>query len=106
MVQKAKEYIEEHCREKFSLKKMSGELYVNGSYLLRIFRKHTGYTLLAYHNHVRCEKAKELLRRPDVSISDVGETVGFVSSSHFSHVFRKTEGCTPSEYRLRFLPEG
>jgi two-component system response regulator YesN len=106
MVQKAKEYIEEHCREKFSLKKMSGELYVNGSYLLRIFRKHTGYTLLGYHNHVRCEKAKELLRRPDVSISDVGETVGFVSSSHFSHVFRKTEGCTPSEYRLRFLPEG
>ena len=52
------------------------------------------------------EKAKELLRRPDVSISDVGEAVGFVSSSHFSHVFRKTEGCTPSEYRLRFLPEG
>ena len=49
---------------------------------------------------VRCGKAKELLVHTDRSISEVGETVGFVSSSHFSHVFRKTEGCTPSEYRI------
>ena len=35
---------------------------MNGSYLLRIFKANTGHTLLWYHNHVRCENAKALLR--------------------------------------------
>ena len=34
-----------------------------------------------------------------LSISEVGETVGFVSSAHFAHVFKKTVGMTPTEYR-------
>ena len=93
------DYIEAHFREKFSLQAMAGELYVNGSYLLRVFKKHTGYTPLAYHNHVRCEHARELLLHSDRSISEIGEAVGFVSSAHFSHVFKKEAGYTPSECR-------
>lgn len=95
----AMDYIELHYKEKFSLQATAGELFVNGSYLLRVFRKHTGFTPLAYHNRVRCERAKELLGGTAESISDIGEAVGFVTPAHFSHVFRKTEGCTPTEYR-------
>ena len=98
--QSALAYIESHYKEKFSLQAMAGELFVNGSYLLRVFKKYTGFTPLEYHNHVRCEHAKELLGNTGESISDIGEAVGFVSSAHFSHVFRKTEGCTPTEYRV------
>ena len=93
-------YIETHSKKKFSLDEMAGELYVNGSYLLRTFRRYMNITPLCYHHMVRCSKAKELLRHTDRSISEIGEMVGFVSSSHFSHIFRKTEGCTPSEYRM------
>ena len=100
LTEAASDYIEAHSREKFSLQKMAGELFVNGSYLLRAFKKHTGYTPLAYHNHVRCEEAKELLLHSHDSISEIGEAVGFVSSAHFSHVFKRTEGCTPTEYRI------
>ena len=99
LAQSAVSYIESHAQEKFSLQAMAGELFVNGSYLLRVFRKYTGFTPLAYHNYIRCERAKELLIHSDDSISDIGEAVGFVSSAHFSHIFKKTEGCTPSEYR-------
>ena len=101
LAQAASEYIDTHYKEKFSLQKMAGALFVNGSYLLRAFRKNTGFTPLAYHNHVRCRQARELLADPEKSVSEIGEEVGFVSSAHFSHVFRKTEGCTPTEYRLR-----
>ena len=59
----------------------------------------TGQTLLEYHNALRCEKAKDLLRTTDMGISEIGEAVGFVSSAHFSHVFRKITGCTPTSYR-------
>ena len=68
-------------------------------YLLRQFRAHTGGTLLKYHNQVRCEQAEQMLADTALSISEVGEAVGFVSSSHFTHVFKKTVGMTPTEYR-------
>ena len=95
----AKAYIEAHSAEKFSLQEISRALFVDGSYLLRTFKAHTGCTLLWYHNHVRCENAKELMRNQAISISEAGEAAGFVSSSHFSHVFRKMTGMTPSQYR-------
>lgn len=106
LVQKAKEYIEIHSAEKFSLQTMSGALFVNGSYLLRRFKATTGQTLLVYHNTVRCEKAKALLSRRDMSISAVGEAVGFVSSAHFSHIFKKVTGVTPSQYRNGVSKDG
>ena len=99
-------YIDAHSAEKFSLQTMANALFVNGSYLLRTFRAHTGSTLLAYHNTVRCEKAKVLLVDPHKSISQAGEEVGFVSSSHFSHIFKKVTGMTPTEYRREHGPEG
>ena len=99
LVLSAKAYIEAHSLEKFSLKRMSEALYINGSYLLRQFKSHTGQTLLEYHNTVRCDKARVLLRDTEMSISEIGAAVGFVSSAHFSHVFKKITGCTPTAYR-------
>lgn len=99
LVKDAKSYMEAHSAEKFSLREMAGALFVNGSYLLRTFRHQTGITPLHYHHLIRCEKAKELLAQTGQSISEIGETVGYVSSSHFSHVFRGVAGCTPGEYR-------
>ena len=99
LVQAAKEYIEAHSLEKFSLQRLSEALYINGSYLLRQFKAHTGQTLLEYHNAVRCDKARELLQNMEMSVSEIGAAVGFVSSAHFSHVFKKITGCTPTAYR-------
>lgn len=99
LTQAAMTYIDAHSAEKFSLQAVASALFVNGSYLLRTFKSHTGSTLLAYHNAVRCEKAKVLLLDPAKSISQAGEEVGFVSSSHFSHIFKKVTGLTPTEYR-------
>ena len=98
LTEAAKAYLDRHSADKFSLQAIADALFVNGSYLLRVFKANTGYTLLWYHNHLRCEKAKALLRS-DRSISAVGEETGFVSSAHFSHVFKKMTGMTPTEYR-------
>ena len=104
LTQAAKAYVEAHSEEKFALQAIADALFVNGSYLLRVFKANTGHTLLWYHNHIRCERAKDLLCLGDRSISQVGEQVGFVSSAHFSHVFRKMTGMTPTEYRLGSVP--
>ena len=99
LTEAALDYLNAHSTEKFSLEKLAGALFVNGSYLMRTFKRHTGMTPLAYHHRLRCAKAKELLSSSGLTVSQVGEAVGYVSSSHFSHIFRKLEGCSPSEYQ-------
>ena len=92
-------FIREHSGQKFSLDEIAGALFVNGNYLSRVFRRETGCTLLWYHNAVRCEKAKKLLSESDLPVTEVGAAVGFVSPAHFSHIFRKMEGTSPSAWR-------
>ena len=100
LVSAAEDYLILHSGEKFSLRETAQAMHVNGSYLLRVYKAHTGHTLLWFHNHVRCEKAKTLLAESDLGISEIGEAVGFVSSAHFSHTFKKMTGTSPSAYRL------
>lgn len=105
LVSAVETYLTEHSDDKFSLQETAREMHVNGSYLLRVYKAHTGHTLLWYHNHIRCKKAKELLAKNDLGISEIGEAVGFVSSAHFSHIFKKMTGMTPSSYRLSQINE-
>ncbi len=78
---------------------IASALFVNGNYLARVFKRETGHTLLWYHNAIRCEKAKHLLDETDLSVSEVGASVGYVSSAHFSHLFKKMTGVAPSDWR-------
>ena len=99
LARQAAYFIREHSEQKFSLAEIAGALYVNGNYLARVFKKETGRTLLWYHNAVRCEKAKQLLSESDLPVSEIGAAVGFVSSAHFTHLFKKMTGVAPSAWR-------
>ncbi len=99
----AERLVQERYQQKFSLDALAGELFVDKSYLLRTFKEVKGATLLEYHNKVRCEKAKELLQRSELPIGYIASEVGYVSASHFTQVFRKTTGQTPSGYRIAYL---
>ena len=99
----AAEHIDQNYREKFSLQELAGTLHVDPSYLERTFHEIVGQTLLVFHNSIRCEQACKLLQSPQLSVTDVSYQVGFTSSAHFTRVFRKLKGCTPSEYRSSFF---
>lgn len=105
LAKSAQRLIDEHYDRKFSLEAIAGELYVNGSYLARVFKTCTGKTLLSYHNEVRCSHAQELLMCPELSIAYISEKVGFASVSHFTRIFKKVTGATPSEYRRHYIEE-
>lgn len=99
----AERLVRENYKQKFSLSALAGELYVDKSYLLRTFKEIKGYTLLEFHNLVRTEKAKEMLQRPELPIAFIASEAGYVSASHFTQVFRKVTGQTPSQYRAAYL---
>ena len=96
-------YIQTHYADKFSLSTLAEAMHVDKAYLARSFKSVQGVTPLEYCNHVRCENAREMLTHPEMSISYIAATVGYVSASHFAQVFRKALGCTPSEYRESYF---
>jgi transcriptional regulator GlxA family with amidase domain len=70
----------------------------------RLFRQHVGTTPSEYYMTVRLDRARELLRLSELSITDVGVATGFTSSSHFSTAYRRRFGYAPHAERSRPAP--
>ena len=99
LAQRARTMIEENYTAKFSLEELAKKLFVSESYLLRTFREIYGLTPLRFHNEVRCERAKTLLQRNEMSVTEIAFFVGYTTPSHFTNVFRKLNGISPTQYR-------
>ncbi|MCI5569233.1 MAG: helix-turn-helix domain-containing protein [Candidatus Alectryocaccobium sp.] len=106
LAHKARSLIEQSYADKFSLQNIADELYVNRSYISRVFTEVNGYTLVRYHNYIRCIRSLEMLDDPRMKIEDVSEKVGYSSLSHFIKEFKRQFGVTPSEYRKRGIKRG
>lgn len=98
IVQMAKEYIEVHYSRRLSLEEIAAHVYINPSYLSRLFAEE-GMGVQKYIQKVRIEKAKVLLRDPRYKVYEVGDMVGYTNFHHFLKIFRKWENITPSQYR-------
>lgn len=72
---------------------------LNANYVSQYFKKHKGVTFTDYINHLRIEKAKELLLGTDCTAIDIGKQIGFNNANAFIRMFKKLEGTTPHEYR-------
>ena len=78
---------------------MADNVYVSQWHLSKLLNKYTGQNFSEILNHVRMEKAKELLGNPSLRIGDIAEMVGFLDMAHFSRVFKKQAGISANEYR-------
>ena len=101
-VKQAKEYIYKHLHEEIFIKDMAKALGISAEYLSRTFHKAEGITLKQYILDERIERAKNLLRFSDRSVSEIARYLAFSSSSHFADVFRKKTGKNPVRYRQDF----
>jgi len=78
---------------------MADLCHLSPSYFSRTFNKETGESFVNYISSRRIQLAKELLLETGKSISQIAEEVGYDNISHFTAVFKRTEGITPSAYR-------
>ena len=72
----------------------------------RYFREHVGMTFVAWLALHRVQHACRLLRERNVAVTRVGEAVGFHSERTFRRAFHEHTGCSPSQYRKRWLDDG
>lgn len=101
LVEKTDRIIERSYQEKLRLNDISKELFVNSSYLSRIYKKQTGYTVTEAVNRYRIKMAKEILETGQYKVYEVARMVGIEDPAYFTHVFLKYEGINPSDYSGR-----
>lgn len=96
------EYMHEHYDQPLGLSEVAKHFHFNPSYLSSYFSSHKKEGFNEYLNKIRIEKAEELLRSDDVTISEISSMVGYSDHSYFCKVFKKFTGLSPSRYRRKF----
>jgi AraC-like DNA-binding protein len=97
------DYIRIHYKQSMSLEDISERFYLNKSYLSRIFKAATGFTVNEYINVQRIRRAQLLIENPGLNISEVARMVGYENISYFTRVFKKYIESSPSKYRKKRL---
>ena len=99
VVRKVMAYIHQNFVDPISRVDMADYADVSERHLDRCFQQDMGITPIAYLNRYRVKQAKTLLIETARTVTEIALDVGFSNSSHFSRVFRREVGSSPSIYR-------
>jgi AraC family transcriptional regulator len=98
-LQRVNEYVNAHLSETVSLADMASAAGLSPMHFAAQFRAATGYRPHHYLLLCRLERAKELMNNDSLSMLDIALEVGFHTQAHFTTVFKRMTGKTPSVWR-------
>ncbi|GIP24188.1 MULTISPECIES: AraC family transcriptional regulator [Paenibacillus] len=75
--------------------------HISVSTLRRIVHEYTGYPLNEYLHQLKVGEAKNILLNTDLSVKEIGESLGYKDTFYFSRVFKRITGISPRSYRSR-----
>lgn len=90
-----------YMSDEISLNTIAAEVGMSPGYFSSIFSKEMGKTFVEYLTEIRMDRAKELLMCSSMKTSEIGYEVGYKDPHYFSYIFKKTQNCTPKEFRAR-----
>ena len=106
IINNAVDYINEHyADEDISLDSVAEEINISANYLSAVFSNKVGLSFVEYITKKRMAKAKILLRNTSKKSGEIANEIGYKDPRYFSFVFKKNQGCTPSQYRNGEVPE-
>lgn len=98
-IRRSVELMHAQLAAELSLKEIAAASYISPFHFARVFKKLTGATPYAYLAGIRSSRAQLLLANPELSIAEIGASVGYASPSHFTKAFRQATGLTPRAFR-------
>jgi AraC-like DNA-binding protein len=105
-LRRARDLADRHYAEPLDLDALSGVAGVSKYHFVRCFTATYGETPMRYLTRRRIERAQDLLRSANLTVTEVCMLVGFSSLGSFSSRFRELVGESPREYRDRWAPTG
>ena len=103
---RARDLVDREFAEHLTLDDMARAAGYSRHYFARSFAAAYGETPRAYLTHRRVERAKDLLRAANLTVTEICLVVGFESLGSFSARFRALVGMSPTEYRRSAVAGG
>ncbi|GGD57207.1 AraC family transcriptional regulator [Paenibacillus nasutitermitis] len=91
-------YLHLHYHENIEINDLAEIVHLSTNYLMVLFKRTTGQTILEYLKCLRMEKAKALLQERKYTVTEIGSMVGFQDIHYFSKLFKRNEGLSPKLY--------
>lgn len=96
---KTEEYIQKNTTMEISISELASFTGVSKARFSERFKAETGYSPADYIRRLCCEKACRLIEEKKLSMTEIAYRLKFSSSQHFSEIFKKYTGRTPSQYK-------
>jgi AraC family transcriptional regulator len=93
------DFIEEHLADEISLAALAELVELSLFHFARAFTQSFGVPPHRYHMARRIDRARILLQKQALSVTEIGIQIGFRETSSFTRAFRKVTGLTPTEFR-------
>lgn len=91
-------FLEKHHSEDISLETISDRMYISPTYISKVFKEETGESPINYLIKLRLQRAKDLLESQQITVKEAAQLVGYQDAYHFSKLFKKHYGKSPSEF--------
>lgn len=98
-VEDAKKYIFDHIGEELNVKDIADYIHMSPSHFSRVFKQQTGFSPYEFVLVTRLNKAKDYLKKTDLTVSEIAYEVGFNSDANFVYFFTKHTGYSPNKFR-------
>ena len=95
-------YIDTNYFKKLSLESLAENFYMSKFALAHKFKDQFGITVGDYITKKRVTVAKELLRYSGKSTAQISQNCGIEDPNYFTKIFKKSEGCSPRDYRNKW----
>jgi AraC-like DNA-binding protein len=97
--------LRQNLSHQWSVEEMAAMVGLGTTLFNEKVKSYSGFSPINYLINIRISEAIRLLKRPDISLTDIALDTGFYSSQHFSTTFKKLTGYTPSEFRKNHFKE-
>jgi AraC-like DNA-binding protein len=96
-IRNARVFLEQNIDRPVTIRELARKVAMNECYLKKGFKAIVGKTIHDYQQELRINKARQLLQQDGLTVTEVANTLGFSSISHFSTAFKRITGLKPCE---------